>query len=265
MGNFRSCYHLIQALGYNQAEAFIPSSSGGTELKWDSIWHLNIPPKVRMFVWRACANILPMKVALFRRHVAANPFCDRCGKEVESLAHTLFVCRDSEQIWSSDPFNLPSFPTQTSMWEIMAVLRRLLSPELFLDAVVICWNIWEVRNTELHGSLEELPGNIATWAREYRKLYEEAQLGNGMKSDNTLESQCKPPEPGVIKINVDVGLPAGLDSFRIGLVAGDSAGQVLWWRVKQITGRPNPVDGEAMAVYHGVFLAKDKSWPRVII
>ena len=28
---------------------------------WRKLWQLNVPPKVRMFLWRACSNILPTR------------------------------------------------------------------------------------------------------------------------------------------------------------------------------------------------------------
>lgn len=86
-----------------------------------------------------------------------------------------------------------------------------------------------------------------------------------MEKDDYLATSWRPPEPGVVKINVDVALPEGHDFFRIGLVARDSTGKVVWWRVKHIKGRPTPMDGEALAVYHGVLLARDMAWTHVVV
>lgn len=75
----------------------------------------------------------------------------------------------------------------------------------------------------------------------------------------------RPPNPGIIKINVDLALPCGQAFFRIGLVARDSSGGCVWWVSKQFSRRPAPVDGEAMAVLHGILLARDKQWSHVVI
>ena len=34
---------------------------------WKAIWHLNIPPKIRIFAWKVCRNGLPTLLNLSRR------------------------------------------------------------------------------------------------------------------------------------------------------------------------------------------------------
>lgn len=101
--------------------------------------------------------------------------------------------------------------------------------------------------------------------KTFRETYPAAQIGESLDSDSAVVTQWRPPEPGVVKINVDVALPAGRDFFRIGLIARDSDGNVVWWQVKKMDGRPTPVDGEAMAVLHGVLLTRNKDWRQVVI
>lgn len=55
------------------------ASSGVVSLRWPEIWSLPIPPKICMFLWRACVGILPHKVELFRLHIV--------GSELESIYH----------------------------------------------------------------------------------------------------------------------------------------------------------------------------------
>lgn len=261
----KSCYHFVKDSCRSAETSHRPSGSGSSERKWSMIWSMKLPPKIRMFVWRACSNILPTKLALYRRHAVANPFCDRCGLEVESTTHVLFVCREFQEVWTGQPFNLGSFDPQETMWAVLEVLKKRLLQELFLDAIILCWKIWEIRNKEIHGSMEDLPTDIMTWVRDFRTSYEAAQIGDTMARETRLEEEWHPPEPGITKINVDVALPLGQDFFRVGLVARNSEGQVEWWRVKTITGRPSPLDGEALAVYHGVLLARDIAWNQVIV
>ena len=40
---------------------------------WRKLWRLNVPPKVRMFLWRACSNVLPTRENLHRRRVQVDP------------------------------------------------------------------------------------------------------------------------------------------------------------------------------------------------
>ena len=45
---------------------------------WRKLWQLNVPPKVRMFLWKACSNILPTRENLNRRRVQVDPMCGMC-------------------------------------------------------------------------------------------------------------------------------------------------------------------------------------------
>ena len=40
---------------------------------WKRIWAMNVPPKVRIFVWKAYSNILPTKANLFWKKVQVDP------------------------------------------------------------------------------------------------------------------------------------------------------------------------------------------------
>lgn len=261
----KSCYQFIHSYTAASRGTSLSSGSGTKAMGWNSIWQLKLPPKVRMFLWRTCSNILPTKIELYRRHVAGNPFCERCGEKAESIAHSLFECPGFRELWNEEPFKIGSIDTQCSMWAILEVLRRSLSAELFLDAMVLCWKLWEIRNNELHGSLDDSPGDSVAWASDFRAIYLAAQLGDAVERDNIVAVQWRPPDPGTIKINVDLALPTGHDFIQIGMVARDSNGRVVWWLVKKVAGRPAPMDGEAMAVYHGVLLARNKDWSRVIV
>ena len=44
------------------------------------IWKLNVPLKVRNFIWRACSNCLPTRNNLWRRKVRIEATCDICQK-----------------------------------------------------------------------------------------------------------------------------------------------------------------------------------------
>ncbi|XP_012837512.1 PREDICTED: uncharacterized protein LOC105958055 [Erythranthe guttata] len=77
----RSCYHMILA----STQSSDKRSSGGNgsnidvdSCKWNIIWNLEVPPKVKVFLWRLCSNILPANKSLCGRKVILSPFCGRC-------------------------------------------------------------------------------------------------------------------------------------------------------------------------------------------
>lgn len=144
----RSCYHLITKLS---SERGCETTSGMEVVRWKDIWNLPVPPKIRMFIWRACVGILPYKAELFRSHLVDSPFCERCGIAVETVAHALMECRGLQEIWREEPFSLPQIDPHASMWALFQLLKRSHSPDRFHVSLVLCWKIWEGRNLEVHG------------------------------------------------------------------------------------------------------------------
>lgn len=52
----RSCYQVILGNMESQAAAGGSSSTGDSDFQWKSIWTLPIPPRIRIFWWRACTG-----------------------------------------------------------------------------------------------------------------------------------------------------------------------------------------------------------------
>lgn len=62
-----------------------------------------------------------------------------------------------QELWSTEPFNLPGVDHHAAMSSILQMFRRVLTPELFLVGVRFVWKVWEVRNTEVHGCTNGFP------------------------------------------------------------------------------------------------------------
>ncbi|KAF5930118.1 hypothetical protein HYC85_030991 [Camellia sinensis] len=82
------------------------SSSGNIQHVWKSIWGLPIKRKIQHFMWRCAHNILPTNLALCQRKVLTDPWCPRCGVELETLDHLLLRYLDSQLVWKCSPLRL---------------------------------------------------------------------------------------------------------------------------------------------------------------
>ncbi|KAL5158112.1 putative ribonuclease H protein [Glycine soja] len=59
---------------------------------WKLIWELEVPPRVKVFLWRLCSNCLPTKTNLRTRGIDCSFICPLCEHEIESTFHTVFSC-----------------------------------------------------------------------------------------------------------------------------------------------------------------------------
>ena len=67
---------------------------------WNRIWRMNVPPKVRNFVWRACNDILPTRANLYRKKILTDPLCSICGQTDETVGHALWECPMARNVWA---------------------------------------------------------------------------------------------------------------------------------------------------------------------
>lgn len=81
----------------HQAEHSSVQVQGST---WRRIWKLNVPPKVRTFIWRACSNCLPTRENLHRRRVRVESICEICHQQPETNSHLLWECPFAQNVWA---------------------------------------------------------------------------------------------------------------------------------------------------------------------
>ena len=56
---------------------------------WATLWKLRIPNKIKVFGWRACNDILPIKLNLSKRKIIDDAMCPICMRFPESAIHAL--------------------------------------------------------------------------------------------------------------------------------------------------------------------------------
>jgi hypothetical protein len=86
----RSAYHMEMEL---MELGGCGSSGQNTEnLVWKTCWKMKVPNAVKMFLWKACHNLLPTKANLAKRGVIPASTCPLCEREEETVEHILWSC-----------------------------------------------------------------------------------------------------------------------------------------------------------------------------
>ncbi|XP_035547372.1 uncharacterized protein LOC118348908 [Juglans regia] len=199
-------------LGKELEREKIGESSGKTMdcLVWRSIWKLKVPPATRMFVWRACSEVLPTMANLKRRKVIKDSSCLICKKEHETSGHALWGCSGAQDVWSQE------------------LIGKLDSEELN-EAAITLRLIWARRNDVLHGKAFKHPREIIAQPRTELTLHNETM--QKMVDDNsenmTRVLEWTKPAAGCLKVNWDVAVQMRMGRIGIGVIIRDHHGLVI--------------------------------------
>ena len=117
-------------------------------------WKLNVPPKVRNFLWKACNDGIPSKSHLERSHVFTPQECVFCNFHSESTTHLCFLSP-----FTIDTFALlhqyhgwPDFPAHlfsnasSPFLDPLSQCHSSLSPSSLERFAIGWWFIWFFRN-----------------------------------------------------------------------------------------------------------------------
>ena len=86
--------------GYRVLNNFLhPSPHKKNFPSWKKIWGLNVPPKVRNFIWRCMCHYLPSLSSMQSRNVEVVNVCYFCQSHHEDNFHVLIQCPFIKQIW----------------------------------------------------------------------------------------------------------------------------------------------------------------------
>ncbi|CAI0405846.1 unnamed protein product [Linum tenue] len=173
---------------------------------WKKIWKLNVPPKVRHFLWRFAKDSLPTGVKVSAHNPRWSdrcPFCD----QVETQAHTFGDCEWGRRIWRPSPTSV-CFEKKVGE-DCLAWLEAVID-EVELNLLeswsVLLYYIWKERNAHLFNGFKMNELEIATSAA---KLLADYQLRQEKELNLQMETPRKvwtAPPTGRIKINSDAGI-----------------------------------------------------------
>ena len=96
-----SAYKLLAA---SASTSHASSSNQATQRSfWKGIWKMQVPNKIKHFVWRVCNDALPTKCNLQRRHITDSDLCEFCKDAPEDALHALCFCSHVAPVWQ--PFH----------------------------------------------------------------------------------------------------------------------------------------------------------------
>ena len=112
---------------------------------WRCLWKLNIPGKIKHFIWRACTNTFPIKTSLLKRKILMDAICPLCSKELESVVHALWSCKVIQVVWKKYFGWLNNGAASgCSFIDLLDKVKSQL--HLLCPFAITAWKIWIRRN-----------------------------------------------------------------------------------------------------------------------
>nr|POE94871.1 putative ribonuclease h protein [Quercus suber] len=164
---------------------------------WKSIWQLNVPSKIKHFLWKACTNSLPSKENLLKRKILLEFSCPRCSGVSESVVHALWSCTCIEVVWQTD-FDWVD-RSSSSIESFSDVLQRILTKHALLPLfATTAWSVWYQRNKSRHLDNPLPLQNIAGFAKNYLHEFRSLVCPHPHKR-HAVSRRWVPPAAGVVK------------------------------------------------------------------
>ncbi|KAL6285845.1 hypothetical protein ACE6H2_010235 [Prunus campanulata] len=95
----KSGYNLIRGSSFTQHHDRPSGSRSCLQDLWKVIWKSTLIPKLKNFMWRMFRGCLPIKDALFRRHLGVAPLCPLCNNEPKTKEHMFLLCGWVQYVW----------------------------------------------------------------------------------------------------------------------------------------------------------------------
>nr|GMD81077.1 uncharacterized protein LOC109164833 [Ipomoea batatas] len=245
----KSCYRAL--LGD------LPSNN---KKKWAALWKMNVPPKVKSFMWHACANYLPTTDLLRTKKVNCSTYCPLCRNCDESILHLLALCPTAMQVWNYSNIPISSSGAETIGDWLVFNCNRLDKFQGNL-MVMICWYIWYARNERVWNNLVVSPRTIVEKAKAHLTEWTTVQEKDDFmpSQQNDFTTRWMKPSSGRLKLNVDAAVDHTRGRMGFGWVLRNEHGDFIAAVSLPWPGMYSVKEAEAIAVREALSWLKDKS------
>lgn len=126
------------------------SSSSETQVntsKWNKLWCMKLPAKVRIFLWRLAHDSLPTRMNIKRKHVDLDTLCPVCRRLDEDGGHTFLKCKFIKQVWRGmdlEETRLGLLSLSSADAVVEAICKLSFEKQVLVD--IGLWDWWNTRN-----------------------------------------------------------------------------------------------------------------------
>ncbi|XP_075492415.1 uncharacterized protein LOC142530463 [Primulina tabacum] len=259
----KSGYHVAMSLDANLEARKIQGN-------WKAIWKLNVPPKIKIFLWRACRECLSHRINMQNRGIQVASLCVVCNKELDTSWHTFITCPFARECWTNAKLRQAvDFNADTTegftQW-VFKIIQDLSGAELS-KFVTILWAIWKQKNSLLwNNHIDTLSRVVVRAMRFLNDWISLAKSNKGSQEAGPRNQTCRwtPPLIGAVKCNIDAAFFEDIKSAGISMVVRDEEGRLLMARTNLIKVLRCVKEGEAIGLLEALSWIRNSDYSNVL-
>ncbi|KAM2728910.1 hypothetical protein EV1_000356 [Malus domestica] len=271
-----SGYRWLQVRPMDVREHRLPAVRSIPKSLWTCIWQLDVPPKIRHFLWVSLHLGLPTGKALYTRRLSPSPSCPLCRSADESVEHVFLRCPWVAAVWYGGALNYKVDVAGIDSWALW--LQSVFSSNWgssvdrqWFQAYVAftCWFIWKARCDYVFNQVSINPAKVifslSTAFGNFLLAMSSvgsARPGSVSREDGAVR-WCPPSSP-FVKINVDASWSKSSRMGFAGVIARQDDGGFLA-AVRSSISAPSFFVAESFAILRGCELGASMGFSSVII
>ena len=142
---------------------------------WNKLWSLNVPHKVKTFIWWACSNSLPTRDNLHRRKMQVEPRRGFCYQRSKTAEHVLWTCPFARNVWALCRGKIQKCSNAaTDFFSLFRLMVDRLSSNELEKWATKSWALWTARNKfyleKIQWHPKQILGEAFGYLLEYQRL-----------------------------------------------------------------------------------------------
>ncbi|XVF62794.1 hypothetical protein PTKIN_Ptkin09bG0036900 [Pterospermum kingtungense] len=245
-----------------------------TDKFWEVIWHLQVPNRVRSFLWIVKHKRIMCNVERLRRGFTTNGGCAFCHSDVEDIDHILRGCPKARKVWV-EVLPVGEIQTHQSLcfdnwlqYNLLNSMKIAGFTNWPAGFALIVWWLWKWRNAFVFNnerfSMEYKISFIKTQVMEIACALEKPCLFENRSVSTTIHIRWKHPSTNWIALNVDGCMKSPSGVAGCGGLCRDHNGNWLHGFVYNI-GVCSALEAEFWAVIKGLICAWDEGHRKVVL
>ncbi|KAG7547885.1 Reverse transcriptase domain [Arabidopsis suecica] len=236
---------------------------------WKSnLWRTKCSPKLKLLMWKAMQNALPVGENLKSRTILESARCIHCEAEEESVVHLFFTCEFAKEVWDLVPcrnsLNLSQISSFRSGFEASKLLT-CLPPIGIVEGPLspwILWSLWSTRNNKIFKDRHLQPLEVVTQAILQAKEWSLAQERKNPLRLPGIPRTLTLVDPRSVRCNTDA---AWKDHHRSGFgwIFSDHQGSTLHQGTGSADKVNSPLQAEALALLFAMQQARTLGFNRI--